>query len=119
MMASPEQHNCTNPKWRFCSLEAGVCKNCDRCYLEKGDVIETICSICNDKKRCKIDRVMGKEIKATCKICNSAKVAVEELANEFTWCEDERFHNLLEQVLDLPRDDLRIVLTRLHRGVER
>lgn len=119
MMASPEQHNCTNPKWRFCSLEAGICKNCDRCYLEVGDIIEAKCHICNVEKRCKIDYIIDKKVRATCKHCNSAQVATQDLSHEFITCTDERFHNILEQVLDLPRDDLRIVLTALHRRVER
>lgn len=114
---------CSNRKWRYCSLEDGICKNCNKCYLKAGDVIEAKCRICNESKKCKIDRVYHNStldnIQATCKICNSAQVAVDELANEFTWCTDERYHTLLDQILDLPKDDLRIVLTRLHSGVER
>jgi hypothetical protein len=118
-----EEHRCSNSKWRYCLLDAGICKNCKRCYLEAGDIIDTVCNVCNEQKKCKIDRVYTnssfKEIKATCRICNSAEVAVDELANDFTWCTDERYHVLLEQILELPKDDLRIVLTRLHKGVER
>jgi hypothetical protein len=112
-------HNCNNKKWRHCVVEAGFCKNCKKCVLEKGDIVETVCTVCNEKKRCKVDRAFtnstSKEIVATCKHCNAAEVAVEDLKYQFLLCEDEKFSNVLDQVLDLPRDDLRVLLKSLRK----
>lgn len=122
-----QESSCANVQFYKCVVSKGYCVNCGTCYLKEGDKTVHVCDDCNVEKECIIDSVYRDgSSKATCQTCNDAREKNSKLYNDWVWFYDtdqpdseDAFHKLTERILDLPRDELRLVLNSLHSGFER
>lgn len=127
-----QESSCGDRKFYKCILnKEQVCIHCKANYKEppkEGDKMILNCEECYEKTECIVRHYYSqdKSVVGKCARCIKADEDVSELAEKFTWYwdgdedkSDKGFHELLEKVLDLPRDQLRCLITGLHSGFER
>lgn len=128
---------CGNKQFYKCQVEDGICVNCGKSYglsLNEGDVVKGTCDECGKSGEIVVNTIYKNgDFVGDCHVCTNAREKNRQLVGDFVgesvWVasngemNNTNYYNnlnkLVDRVAELPKEELKVFLRRIHGVIER